>query len=190
MRGVEPFRRQEAELQIDPTKLIEARLARAMSQEEAAIVCDLSSRTIQRIEAGHTASLESTKALLTIFGANIIDDPALTTSPKFRSPWQPVAWKFNRNFSASFGFCFDGLRLAFAAVFMLIAAAKPFVPNQTGLFVGREFQGLGLLSGPPAGANELLGYWIMPLAIMAAGAMVLSVGRLRLLMKNGFSKAF
>ena len=177
-------------MQIDPTKLIEARLARAMSQEEAAIVCDLSSRTIQRIEAGHTASLESTKALLTIFGANIIDDPALAASPISQPQRQPVAWQFPRNFSASFGLCFDGLRLAFAAVFLLIAAAKPFVPDQTGLFVGGEFQGLGLLRGPPAGASELLGYWIMPLAIVAAGATLWSVGWLRLLMKNGFLKGF
>ena len=177
-------------MQIDPTKLIEARLARAMSQEEAAIACDLSSRTIQRIEAGHTASLESTKALLTIFGADIIDDPALSASPKSWPRWQPVAWQLIRHFPASLGFCFDGLRIAFAAIFILIAVAKPFVPDQTGLFVGRDFQGVGLLSGPPAGTNELLGYWIMPLAFVAAGAIVLSVGRLRQLIKNGFPRVF
>lgn len=177
-------------MQIDPTKLIEARLARAMSQEEVAIACDLSARTIQRIEAGHTASLESTKALLTTFGANIIHDPAVITSRQPESPWQLADLQITRNFRTSASFCFDGLRIAFAAVFMLIAAAKPFVPSQTGLFVGRDFRGLGLLSGPPAGSHEILGYWITPLMIVAAGAVLMSVGRLRLLIENRFSKAF
>ena len=177
-------------MQIDPTKLIEARLARAMSQEEVAIACDLSARTIQRIEAGHMASLESTKALLTTFGANIIHDPEVTAPRKLQSPWQLVALQITRNFRTSVGFCFDGLRIALAAVFMLIAAAKPFVPKQTGLFVGQDFRGLGLLSSPPAGSHEMLGLWITPLMIVAAGAILLSVRRLRLLIDNRSWKAF
>jgi cytochrome c-type biogenesis protein CcmH/NrfF len=177
-------------LQIDPTKLIESRLARAMSQEEAAIACDLSARTIQRIEAGHTASLESTKALLTTFGANIIYDPEVTAPRKLQSPWQLMALQITRNFRLSVGFCFDGVRIVFAAVLVLIAAAKPFVPEQTGLFVDRDFQGLGLLSSPPAGSHEMLGLWITPLMIVAAGAILMSVRRLRLLIDNRSWKAF
>ncbi len=95
-----------------------------------------------------------------------------------------MALQITRNFRPSVGFCFDGLRIVFAAVFMLIAAAKPFVPEQTGLFVGQNFRGLGLLSSPPIGSHEVLGMWITPLMIVAAGAILMSVRRLRLLIDN------
>ena len=177
-------------MQIDPTKLIEARLARAMSQEEVAIACDLSTRTIQRIEAGHTASLESTKALLTTFGADIIHDPEVPAPQKLQSSWQSMAVQISSKFRSSVGFCFDGLRIALAAVLILIAAAKPFVPDQTGLFVGGDFASLGLLSGPPAGSQEILGFWITPIMIVAGGAVLMSMRRLRLLIDNRASQAF
>ena len=177
-------------MRIDPTKLIEARLARAMSQEEVAIACDLSTRTIQRIEAGHTASLESTKALLTTFGADIIHDPEVTAPLKLQSPWKLMAVQISSKFRSSVGFCFDSLRIVFAAILILIAAAKPFVPDQTGLFVGRDFEGLGLLSGPPAGSHEILGFWITPIMIVAAGAVLMSMRRLRLLIDNRAWQAF
>ena len=146
-------------MQIDPTKLITARLQRAMSQEEASIACDLSARTIQRIEAGHTASLESTKALLTIFGANIIYDPAQTAPSELQlSSWQFVATRVSRSFRPVMDMCFDSLRIALAAVLALIAVAKPFVPGRTGLFMDRHFQGFGVLGGLPAGSHDVLGY--------------------------------
>jgi transcriptional regulator with XRE-family HTH domain len=175
-------------MQIDPTKLVEARLARAMSQEEAAIASDLSARTIQRIEAGHAASLESTKALLTVFGADIIHDPAVTAPDSANSPWQSASAEISRisRLSASFGF--DGMRILFAVTFMVIAAAKPFAPGQTGLFVRGDFYGLGLLKRPSAGSQEVLGYWIVPLMIIAAAAILLSVGRLRQLVENKDTK--
>lgn len=55
-------------LRIDAVKLIAARHSRAMSQEEVALACGLSVRTVQRIETSGTASLESTKALTALFG--------------------------------------------------------------------------------------------------------------------------
>lgn len=175
-------------MQIDPTKLVEARLARAMSQEEAAIASDLSARTIQRIEAGHAASLESTKALLTIFGGNIIHDPAVAAPEALNSSWQSLSSQIKRisRLSASLGF--DSLRILFAATFMLIAAAKPFVPGQAGLFVRGDFYDLGLLKHAPAGSHEVLGYWIVPLMVVAAAAILVSVGRLRHLVENQYTK--
>lgn len=150
-----------------------------MSQEEAAIASDLSTRTIQRIEAGHPASLESTKALLTIFGAEIIHDPCAEEPLVNRSPWQSVAASvgFASRRTASFGF--DGLRLLFAAVFVLIAAAKPIVPDRTGLFVGGNDFEIGLLTRAPAGAQEVLGYWITPIMLLLAAALLVSVRRVR-----------
>ncbi|WP_295634979.1 helix-turn-helix transcriptional regulator [Novosphingobium sp.] len=177
-------------MQIDPSKLVEARLARSMSQEEAAIASDLSARTIQRIEAGHAASLESTKALLTIFGANIIHDPTVATPEALNSPWQSLASQIRRTSRLSASLGFDSLRILFAVTFIVIAVAKPLVPRQTGLFVRGEFYDLGLLKHPPAGSHEVLGYWIMPLMVVAAAAILVSIGRLRELVENQYAKGF
>lgn len=166
-------------MQIDPTKLVEARLARAMSQEEAAIAADLSARTIQRIEAGHSASLESTKALLTTFGAEIIHDPLAEVAIAQTSPWIDVAAQIGRASRRSASWGFDGLRLLFVLNFVLIALAKPFVPDQTGLFVDNDGFVLGLLHQQPAGTSEILGYWIMPTMLLVAITLLLSVGRIR-----------
>ncbi len=166
-------------MQIDPTKLVEARLARTMSQEEAAIATDLSARTIQRIEAGHAASLESTKALLTIFGADILHDPESAVEPAAASPWRHIAARVARASRRSASFGWDGLRLLFVAVFMLVALAKPFVPDQTGLFVRDSVVTMGVLVAPPAGASELLGYWITPVMLAVAVLLLLSIGRIR-----------
>lgn len=167
-------------MQIDPTKLLEARLARAMSQEEAAIASDLSTRTIQRIEAGHAASLESTKALLTIFGVDIICDPVVTPSLAVRPTWQSLSRETARQLQVSANLWFDGLRVALAAILIVIAGAKPLAPQQTGLFVSNDnFFALGILKGMPTGSQEILGYWIMPLMLVSAGVVLISVARLR-----------
>ena len=49
------------------------RLQRAWSQEQLAQLSGLSVRTIQRIERGHTAGLESMKSLAAVFEINIAD---------------------------------------------------------------------------------------------------------------------
>ena len=167
-------------MQIDPARLIQARIGRAMSQEEAAIATDLSARTVQRIEAGHTASLESTKALLTIFGSSIIYDPEVSGSAaSVQSPWHMVAVRIGSamRYSARAGFA--GLRILFAAVFLLIFMAKPVIPERAGLFVRGDQTTLGVLSGVPDGSSEILGYWIMPLMLLAAIMTLLSIGAVR-----------
>ena len=55
-------------MKIDRALLKELRLQRALSQEELAIAADLSARTVQRMEAEGTASLESQKAVAAVFG--------------------------------------------------------------------------------------------------------------------------
>lgn len=167
-------------MQIDPARLIQARNARAMSQEEAAIATDLSTRTIQRIEAGQSAALESTKALLTIFGADIIHDPEVeAVTAAAHSPWAAMAARVGSASRTSAILGFAGLRVLFAAVFLLIAAAKPFMPDRAGLFVHGDQATLGLLNQAPNGADELLGYWIMPVMLLAGIAMLLSIGAVR-----------
>lgn len=167
-------------MQIDPARLIQARIGRAMSQEEAAIATDLSARTIQRIEAGQTASLESTKALLTIFGTDIIHDPEVEASTaSAQSPWHMAAARIASLTRRSARMGFAGLRILLAAVFLLIFMAKPVIPERAGLFVRGDRTTLGVLSHVPDGSNELLGYWIMPLMLLAAATTLLSIGAVR-----------
>lgn len=175
-------------MQIDPNKLLEARLSRAMSQEEAAIATDLSARTIQRIEAGQPASLESTKALLTIFGADIIHDPDQPAIADHVSPWRQVATRIGWTARRSAGWSFDGLRFLFVLSFMLVAIAKPFLPEQTGLFVGDAGFLVGVLAERPAATEEMLGYWISPLMLVLAVALLASVGRVRRIVSEQFAR--
>lgn len=176
-------------MQIDPNKLVEARLSRAMSQEEAAIASDLSARTIQRIEAGHPASLESTKALLTIFGADIIHDPDQPAISDQASPWRQVATRIGWTARRSAGWSFDGLRFLFVLNFFLVAIAKPFLPQQTGLFVGDRGFLVGVLAERPAATEEVLGYWISPLMVLAAVALLASIDRVRQLVSEQFARS-
>ena len=159
-------------MQIDPAKLSEARLARAMSQEEAAIAADLSARTIQRIEAGHPASLESTKALLTVFGADIIHDPAAAAGAVPQSPWRQVGAQMASAARRSANLGFDGFRLLLVIQFVLVALAELVVPDQTGLFVDADGFAIGLFREAPSGAVEQLGLWITPLMLVAAAALL------------------
>ena len=170
-------------MQIDPARLVAARLARAMSQEEAAIATDLSARTIQRIEAGHPASLESTKALLTVFGAGIIHDPDADAAAVPQSPWRQIGTQLAAAARRSASFSFDGLRLLLVAVFMLTAVSKPFMPDRTGLYLESDGVSLGVMRQAPAGVPDMLGYWIMPLMLLAAVAMALTIGRVRRLVQ-------
>lgn len=164
-------------MQIDPAKLVEARLARAMSQEEAAIASDLSARTIQRIEAGHPASLESTKALLTIFGSEIIHDPQEVSDHS--TPRQGLGTRLVQISRQSLSLGFDGLRVMFVAVFLIAALSKPFAPDKTGLFVADTRFVLGVVANPPPGATEVLGYWLMPVMLIAATCLLMTIGRIR-----------
>lgn len=166
-------------MQIDPAKLQQARLARAMSQEEAAIATDLSARTIQRIEAGHPAALESTKALLTIFGADIICDPQAVIAGAAISPWAAVGSQLGSASLRSAKFGFAALRWLFVANFVLVACAKLIAPDQTGLFVGSKGFIIGAIRQPPVGVPELLGYWIIPAMLLAALGLALSFGKIR-----------
>jgi DNA-binding XRE family transcriptional regulator len=163
-------------MRIDPNKLVETRLAHAMSQEEAAIATDLSARTIQRIEAGHPASLESTKALLTVFGADIIEETETSIAPA-SFPAADRIWPIGLR---SARLTFDGLALLFAATAIVVALGKIAAPSHTGLFVNSTngFEGLGIVNHP-AQAHDVLGIWVIPLMLLMAGLLVMSVRRTR-----------
>jgi transcriptional regulator with XRE-family HTH domain len=57
-------------MKIDRTLLKQLRLQKAFSQEELAIAAGLSTRTVQRMEAEGSASMESQKSVAAVFGIN------------------------------------------------------------------------------------------------------------------------
>lgn len=166
-------------MQISPGRISEARVSRVMSQEELAIACNLSARTIQRVEAGHAASLETTKALLAVLGADILEDPVVAAPGLESLPWGSFGRQVIRQLRAPTILAFDALRAALALVLLCVALAKPLMPGQAGLFMAPGFAGLGVMRNLPAGAHDVLGYWLVPLMLGAAVGVLLSIGRVR-----------
>ncbi len=67
------------------------------------------------------------------------------------------------------------LAYAVAAVWLIIAVAKPFAPETTGLFVEPDGRGginvdFVFNSAPHRGHREVLGWWLLPLAPLVAWA--------------------
>ncbi len=55
----------------------------------------------------------------------------------------------------------------FAASFALVAVAKLIVPAEVGAWkIGDHVLSAGVMNTPPAGGRELLGYWIVPIAVL------------------------
>jgi hypothetical protein len=64
-----------------------------------------------------------------------------------------------------------GIGYLVSLIFLLVAIGKPFNPDGIGLFaLSGGGYALGLYDQQPAGATELLGYWIIPLGISVAVA--------------------
>lgn len=83
--------------------LKQLRLSRLLSQEQLALMSGLSVRTIQRIESGHTPSLETLKSLAAVLETDVATLQQETFMPNRQSPqWQQlptwVKWLFMFNF--------------------------------------------------------------------------------------------
>ena len=73
-------------MKIDTTLVKKLRTAKGWSQEQLSEACGLSLRTIQRLENGGNASIESVRALATAFG---IDPTELMLSSEAETPPTP-----------------------------------------------------------------------------------------------------
>ncbi len=83
--------------------LKQLRMSRLLSQEQLALMSGLSVRTIQRIESGHTPSLETLKSLAAVLETDVATLQQETFMPNRQSPqWQQlptwVKWLFMFNF--------------------------------------------------------------------------------------------
>ncbi|WBO21481.1 DUF1700 domain-containing protein [Sphingomonas abietis] len=66
----------------------------------------------------------------------------------------------------------------FAAAFGVIAVAKPIVPNNVGAWHSADGWEAGLVASPPADSSDVLGLWIIPIAVALALATYLIGTRL------------
>lgn len=73
-------------MKIDTTLVKKLRTAKGWSQEQLSEACGLSLRTIQRLENGGNASIESVRALATAFG---IDPTELMPNSEAKAPQTP-----------------------------------------------------------------------------------------------------
>jgi uncharacterized membrane protein len=67
----------------------------------------------------------------------------------------------------------------FAIAFALTAVAKLIVPGDVGAWViGGRMLSIGLMDTPPPGAKDLLGYWIVPIAVLCGAVCFVGAGKL------------
>lgn len=74
-------------VRVNAQRIVQLRTASAWSQEQLADKANLSARTVQRLESGGRASLESIRMLATVFG---VDSEELLAEPirtHFSAPW-------------------------------------------------------------------------------------------------------
>jgi hypothetical protein len=60
----------------------------------------------------------------------------------------------------------------------LIAVAKPIVPDQVGAWKGAHVFSMGITEAPPGDVHEVLGYWIIPIAIVLGAISFVGAGKL------------
>ena len=77
-------------MRVDADLVQELRLSKSWSQEELAIACGLNRRTIQRIEATATASLQSLKALAAAFDVEVDEIRLEETRPMKKFEYKTV----------------------------------------------------------------------------------------------------
>ena len=78
------------------------RTERNWSQEQLAEFCGLSVRTIQRVESGNRASLETLKCLASVFEVDISKlTEEITVIDKNSEDWQSLPWWFKMSLAGS-----------------------------------------------------------------------------------------
>ena len=166
---------------------------RGMNHDEVReIVEELRSHILDKAAASESANGEITMAgvdsALRALGSpeelasQYITDSFLARAQMSRSPWQILRSLFRwASLSLAGFFVLLGSLLGYfcGAVFILVAALKPFHPHTAGLWLLRNGGGdteisfrLGFGS-VPLGGKDVLGWWIVPLGWMAGLGLVM-----------------
>jgi hypothetical protein len=171
-------------------------LLRGMNAEDAReIVEELRSHLMDRIAASGEATNAGVDAALAALGSpeelpkEYMTQNLLARAEASRSPVRILESLFRwASLSAAGFFVLVGSMMGYflGTVFILVAALKPFHPQTAGLWLLRDSTGdpeislrLGFGSVPGAG-RDVLGWWIVPIGLLAGCAVVMLTTRVAL----------
>jgi hypothetical protein len=171
-------------------------LLRGMNAEDAReIVEELRSHLMDRVAASGEATNAGVDAALAALGSpeelakQYMTQNLLARTEASRSPVRILESLFRwASLSAAGFFVLVGSMMGYflGTVFILVAALKPFHPQTAGLWLLRDSTGdpeislrLGFGSVPGAG-RDLLGWWIVPIGLLAGCAVVMLTTRIAL----------
>jgi hypothetical protein len=183
-------------------KMIEAylgRLRRLLSgvnqQGAAEIIEELHSHILERVEASGDGTSSSVATILAALGSpdelanEYLTDNLLARAEASRSPLQILKSLFrwaSLSVAGFFVLAISVLGYFLGAVFIMVAALKPFHPQAAGLWLLGNGAGdaeislrLGFGGVPPEG-RDLLGWWVVPVGLLAGCAVVVLTTRLAL----------
>jgi hypothetical protein len=171
-------------------------LFRGMNSEDAReIVEELRSHLMDRVAAGGDATPADVDAALTALGSpealanEYMTDKLLARAEVSRSPVRIMESLFRwASLSVAGFFVLVGSLTGYflGSVFILVAALKPFHPQTAGLWLLPDSTGgseislrLGFGTVPSAG-REILGWWIVPIGLLAGCAVLMLTTRFAL----------
>jgi hypothetical protein len=171
-------------------------LLRGMNAEDAGeIVEELRSHLMDRVAASGEATNAGVDAALATLGSpeelakEYMTQNLLARAEASRSPVRILGSLFRwASLSAAGFFVLVGSMMGYflGTVFILVAALKPFHPQTAGLWLLRDSTGdpeislrLGFGSVPGAG-RDVLGWWIVPIGLLAGCAVVMLTTRVAL----------
>lgn len=167
--------------------VLRARLAGVNETEVREILAELRSHVVERATVNGEMTKAAVDAALARLGspeslaAEYVTGDLLARAEVSRTPWRVLDSLFRwASLSASGALVLVASMLGYflGAVFLLSAVLKPFHPHAAGLWIVPDPAGDAVFSlrmgfeGPPAGAHDVLGFWIVP-AGLVAGALTL-----------------
>jgi hypothetical protein len=184
---------------------LRAQLRGFNDQQVAEIVAELRSHTIDKLAiSGDAVTPAQVDAILAALGTpeelanQYITDNLLARVEVSRSPLRILDSLFrwaSLSVAGFFVLISSVLGYFFGAVFILVAILKPFHPQTAGLWLLHDATGdaefsfrMGFSSTPPDG-RDLLGWWIVPLGILAGCALVTLTTRFALWCARQYRKS-
>jgi hypothetical protein len=167
---------------------LRGRLRGVKEDEVREIVDELRSHILDKAAANGEITAAGVEAALAALGSpeelasQYMTDNLLARAEVSRSPVRILKSLFRwASLSVAGFFVLLGAILGyfFGAVFILVAALKPFHPHSAGLWIfpngSGDFEmsfrlGFGI---PPAGGRDVLGWWIVPIGLLAGCGLVM-----------------
>jgi HAAS domain-containing protein len=174
---------------------LRSRLRGVNEQEVREIVEELRSHIVDKVAASGEATPAGVDAVLAALGGpeelanEYLTDNLLARAEASRSPARILESLFRwASLSVAGFFVLVGSIMGYflGIVFLLVAVLRPFHPQTAGLWLLRDSAGdseislrLGFGSAPVAG-RDVLGWWIVPLGLLAGCALVMLTTRFAL----------